>query len=110
LAIHAGLGILMAVMISEIPRWQYSGSYYSTDDEMVLAVIVVFAIILGLFLWLRRQVKGALKGKPNAEKIYQKIFPRNYKPKTALRIMNIGFVILILISAIALIDTIDKVG
>ena len=111
LAIHAGLGILMAVLISEIP-WRRSskyGSYYSINDEMVLAAIAVFTMILALFFWLRRQVKGALNGKPKSQKIFQKIFPRNYKPKTALRTMNIGFLILILISAIALIAMLEKV-
>ena len=107
LAIHAGFGILMAALIFEIPR-KY-GSYYSIDEEMVFFAIAVFTMILALFFWLRRQVKGALNGKPKSQKIFQKIFPRNYKPKTALRTMNIGFLILILISVIALIVTLGKV-
>ena len=110
LAIHAGLGIFMAALISVIPRWRSSkyGSYYYPDEEMALAAIVVFTLILALFFWLRRQVKGALNGKPKSQKIFQKIFPRNYKPKTALRTMNRGFLIFILISAIALIGPLDK--
>lgn len=92
LAIHAGLGMLMAAFIFEM--------YYYFNVMVLLAIMIP-----ALFFWLRRHVKGALNGKPKSQKIFQKIFPRNYKPKTALRTMNIGFSILIIISVIALIDT-----
>jgi hypothetical protein len=111
--LHVMVAGLLAALIDELTYrdwygkepWEYD---YVLDDAVAFAVFVFSSLALvvsGVIGWV---IRGAMKGRPRAARVFAKVFPRGYAPRTALKAWAVGLLLMVLLTGAALIAQLER--
>ena len=103
-----GAGV-MAGLISELTTYSTYSKGYRLDEEMAAVVAAVGVGLLIVLGGIRLRIRGATKGKPDSVKLYERVFPRWYNPRTASSAASLGLLAFIGLTLAALVAELDRV-